>query len=55
MNIEIIAVFGGIGLACLLAYVLTRPTFREQENHGRSQFGGKNDRPAERKVDFLVR
>ncbi len=55
MDIVSIPGFGGIGLACLIAYGLFWTMFRENKNHDRSQFGGKNDRPAERKVDFLVR
>lgn len=55
MDIVSIAVFVGIGLACLLAYGFIRPMSREKKNHGTSQFGGKNDRPPERKKDFLVR
>ncbi len=55
MDIVSIAVFGGIGLACLLAYGLIRPLFREKKNPNRSQFGGKNDGPPERKIDILVR
>lgn len=55
MDIVSIAVFGGIGLPCLLAYGLIQPMFREKKNHDRSQFGGKNDRPPERKIDILVR
>ncbi len=55
MDIVSIAVFGGIVLACLLVYGLIQLLFREKKEPNRSQFGGKNDGPPERKMDMLVR
>lgn len=55
MDIVSLAVFGGIGLACVLAYGLIQPLFREKKSRDRAQFGGKNDGPPERKFDMLSR
>ncbi len=55
MDIVSIVVLGGLGLACWFAYGLIQPMFREKKDHDRSQFGGKNDRPPERKIDILGR
>ncbi len=55
MDIMSIVAFGGIGLVGWLAYRLIQQMFGGKKDHDKSQFGGKNDRPPERKIDILGR
>ncbi len=55
MDIVSIAMFGGLGFACWLAYWLMQQMFGGKKDHDRSQFGGKNDGLPERKIDILGR